>query len=555
MKPTAAEQRLSALLAQYEEDTFARWPMEPEVILLEVTRALDAAAYSSSLEDRSNETEHEATVRRLMVIGAATALRPLLHVLKGTYRAFPLIDSDDELSALADDHLLACGLYANALRLAALERYDLATTTFVTPEHLVIEVDGQAAEAEHRDTAVGRALQNRISDEAALRRDILPPGELLRRLDSYVGLDDNGFIRYENDDELIEYYRGVAYRRTVRFFEAEALPIDAQIGGRTFGDWCAGAASASGRTLQHVAFATRLKARRPRLRLRHLLTSYSRHEDIAEVFSSDGEPDAHVPGLLRATTLDEVGASQCIAETEIPYPLQIEFGRAMVLQPCFGALLNPMAFLVRFLRAKYRADWDRAVDRREEVFRDSLREVLPEPRFHVPTRTFELRRSDRSVITDIDAAFVDREVGSLALVQLKWPDVHGRSLQERESRRRNLLKANEWVDRVTTWIDGRSAADIAAALRIEGVRSDRPPHVFVLSRYSAQFSRNDPYDPRAAWFSWADLALGVQENLQGDLLDELAQAFRGGLRFSPAERDPHVSKFRFPGLMVELSVL
>jgi hypothetical protein len=300
VKATAAEQRLSALLAHYEQGTFARWRMEPEVILLEVTRALDAAAYSSSLEDRSNETVHDATARRLRIIGAATALRPLLRVLKGTYHGFPLIFSNDETSALADDHLLACGLYANSLRLAALERYGLATTAFVASDHLVIEIDGQESEAEHRDMAIGRALQNRISDEAALKHDILPPSALLRRLDSYVGLDNNGFIRYDNDDELIEYYRGVAYRRAVRFFEGEALPIDAQIGGRTFGDWCAGAASTSGRALQHVVFATRLKARRPRLRLRNLLTSYSRREDIAQVFSSDGEPDEHVPGLLRA---------------------------------------------------------------------------------------------------------------------------------------------------------------------------------------------------------------------------------------------------------------
>lgn len=273
------------------------------------------------------------------------------------------------------------------------------------------------------------------------------------------------------------------------------------------------------------------------------------------MISADGEPDEHVPSLLRATTFDEDAASQYIAETEIPYPLQIEFGREMVLQPCFGALLNPMVYAIRYLRAKYRGDWDRAVDRREEVFRDSLREVLPEPRFHIPAHGFALRRNDRSVITDIDALFVDRKHGSLALVQLKWHDVHGRSLQERESRRRNLLQANKWVERVAAWVDGRSAASVAKALHVEGVRSDRPPHIFVLSRYATQFTRNDPYDQRAAWFSWADLVLGVQANLDTDLLAQLELAFRGGVNLDPVEREPHISKFQFPGLLVEQRVV
>jgi hypothetical protein len=517
MRPTPAEERLAALLANYEHETLPCSQEDSAIALVEVTRALDAAAYSSVLEEHPDETEHDRIERRTRIIGAATALRPLLATLRDEPCDFPLVYSTDESLAWADNHLLGCGLYANALRLAAFERYGLATTKFVTPEHLVIEVNGREAEAEHREIAIGRFLQNQVSDEDA---------------------------------------RHLAYRRAQRFFEAEALPIDALIGGRTFGDWCKASAAASGRVLQHIAYATRLKRRHPRLHLRDLLTIYSRREDVSEVIFLHGdEVDDQVPSLLRAMTLDEGTANQCIAETEIPYPLHIEFGRDMVLLPCFGALLNPMTFVVRFLRARYRSDWDRAVDRREEAFRASLRDVLPEPRFHIAERGPKLRRPDGSVITDVDAVIVDREFGSLALVQLKWADVHGRSLAERESRRRNLLKANEWVDRVVTWIDARSAAEIGAALRLEGVGSQRPPHVFVISRYSSQFTRNDPYDRRAAWFSWLDLLLGVPANLESDLLDRLSESFRGGVTFPPnEEQSMHVTKLQFPGLLVELRV-
>ncbi|MFN3627829.1 MAG: hypothetical protein ACK4S3_08125 [Parvibaculum sp.] len=66
----------------------------------------------------------------------------------------------------------------------------------------------------------------------------------------------------------------------------------------------------------------------------------------------------------------------------------------------------------------------------------------------VPDRGCNLRKSDGSNVTEVDPAVIDRETSDLCLVQLKWPDIYGRSLIERESGRSNLAKANDWVDRV-----------------------------------------------------------------------------------------------------------
>jgi len=549
---SALEEKLTAALAAYQSRIIRDCGLLPELMLLETTRALDSAAYDSSIASRTEMTEHEHERRRFRILGAATALQPLVRSLERTNRGVPDVCSDEALSQFTDSYLYNCGLFAHVRRLAGLERYGLAASVFINDDHAVLEVDNDYPE--QHDLRLLQWLQDAITDDAHLREHILH-SEVVKRLDRYVGLDHHGYIRYDNDDDLIEYYRAIAFDRALRFFEGEALPLDSVIGGRPFGDWRAAAAAAGGRVLQHVAFAIRLKERYPQLSLRNLLTVFSRNEDIWEVLLGTGEPTAHLAPLLRAMTLDAAKTDAYAADHEIPLPFHIDFGEQIVLLPCFGALLNPMAHVVRFLRANFGSDWDRAVARRELLFRNSIRDLLPPQRFLVKPAGVRLRRPDGSVITDIDAIVLDREFGSLALLQLKWHDVHGRSLRERESRRRNLISANDWVDRLVTWINGRSAADVAAALDVRGASPDRPPYVCVMTRYAAQFVSDEPYDDRASWFGWADLVSMTQRAPAEDLLRILADLYEGGLGWEPLEEEFAPAVFHFEEITVEIRVV
>ncbi|HET8797359.1 MAG TPA: hypothetical protein VFO89_06720, partial [Thermoanaerobaculia bacterium] len=447
---TDAEQRLSEVLHGHQQRILVRWTGYEKILLFELARALDSAAFSQlfAFEQGSEDP------RRTMLLGGATALLPLLERVKGTEGGVPWVLADEPLLRLADSHLHYCGRLANLLRLAALERYGLAKSTFVTPNHLRLEIVN--GDIEYEDMHAVSHVHNR--DEHDQPFQLFPQSaELLRRIDAYVDVEPSGLIRYDNDDDLIEYYSTLAARRAQWFLEGEALPPDAVIGGRSFARWLEAAVAASGRELQHIAFAIALASKRPELSLRNLVTLFVRRDDLHEVLLRFDEPPSYALELVRALTLDDVAAAACIADYEVPVPFYIDLGRDFVLLPCLGALLNPVATLVRFLRSQYRLDWDRAVERREDLFRADIRRVFPVPRFHVPESGIQLRRQDRSVITDIDAVVLDNATGSLALVQLKWHDIYGRSLKERDSRRRNLLDANKWVTRVRQWIDGRSA--------------------------------------------------------------------------------------------------
>jgi hypothetical protein len=115
------------------------------------------------------------------------------------------------------------------------------------------------------------------------------------------------------------------------------------------------------------------------------------------------------------------------------------------------------------------------------------------------------------VLTDIDAAIVDHLHGSVALVQIKWYDVSSRSLRERDSRRRNMLGAETWVDRVHGWVANRDSGAVTAALGIKNLsaKSSGPPVLIVMTRHAARFSGETSTDRRSAWVSWPEFARTV----------------------------------------------
>jgi hypothetical protein len=257
---------------------------------------------------------------------------------------------------------------------------------------------------------------------------------------------------------------------------------------------------------------------------------------------------------MTALTLGIDGLDDWDGAFETPTPFHVDLGRDFVLLPLFGALTNPYFALFRHLRQFYRADWDRAVDRREEVFRSDLARLFAEPRYLVPLRGFRLFRDNGSLLTDIDAVVVDRQCGSVALVQLKWHDIFGFSLSERESRRRNLAKANEWTAKVIDWVGSRSSREVLRQLGIDGAGSDRPPVLYVVARYAARFSGDDGQDARACWLGWPELQNAMADDYVAPdplmLIPEQVMRHQQGFE-SRATQDV---LFEFPGLEVVLQM-
>jgi hypothetical protein len=442
--------------------------------------------------------------------------------------------------------LVDCGELAHIRRLVEAERYGLATTTFLKPNYLVIETTAGEREMDERELGAGIDIEDHFEDR---HRSLT---ELGARLDRYVRIHDNWFISYDPDNEDLTEYMEMADERRTSFAEAQALPPGTRLGHRSFREWNNVATTAQGRVLHHIACSTRLSAGRPELDLRNLLTVYARKDDMLAVWEQSGQPPLTAQLLLSLMTLDADSARQHEIDHEIPLPYYVDLGRDFVLLPCFGALLNPYAGVVRRLRTTYRPDWDRGVGAREGMFRDMLRSAFPTERFIVPDRGFTIRVNGQP-LTDIDAVVLDRRTGSLALIQLKWHDIFGRSLRERNSRILNLLAANRWVERLSQWIGSRTAREISIALDI-GEAANRPPVLFVVTRHATRFTGVNSLDERAAWLGWARLLAATRNSTETDPLQTVFDAFRAGGTDDPPAVKPHKKTFSFQNLTVEVHV-
>lgn len=285
---------------------------------------------------------------------------------------------------------------------------------------------------------------------------------------------------------------------------------------------------------------------------------FIRRSDMHQIWEERGFNQETVNTISQAMMLDSDVAAAYMGHHDIPFPFYVDMGREFVLAPSMSALLNPFAGVARHLKSCYRSDWDRAVDSREKAFRIDIASLFKPPRYSVLPSGVSLRRKDGTLLTDVDAVVLDRKTGTLALVQLKWHDVFAHSLRERESRKRNLLAANQWVERVSTWIGERSSADVAATLGIpskEG-QNNAKPVILIVARYAARFSGIGEYDPRGAWLPWPELvraATLADEN--SDVLRIIATAFKGTTRHRWSEGNAPAtttSHFRFPELDVEV---
>lgn len=539
-----AEAVVTAIKAAYLQRVAERWEGHERELLVEMVRGLDEAAFAFTLATNRAELRRYDEFRQLMVDGAASAMAPLLHRLRDAPGGVPWAPSRPELAMLADTHLAACGRIAAVLRVVQLERFGLAEATFLADDRLVVEV---ASEAEER---AERAAGARLIQEAAAvyrgaeRRLAAQKDAIARQIDRCVYPAQGWFIGYDNTDELIAYHRQAARIYGAGVPEAAALPPEARLGDRSFAGWTDVSLYAYGATLQHCAFASRLKATKPWLRLRNLLTIYARKEDIAEVWQARGETATSAAGVISALNLDAGTAERYDRDHDHPLPYYIDIGRDFVLLPMFGGLLNPYGGALSQLRSGYRTDWDNAVNGREAVYREDLRRLLPASRYFVLPTGRGLKRDDGSDLTDVDAVVLDRATGDVVLVQLKWPDIYGRSLVERNSRRSNLLRANDWVEKVYQWVGGRSAADVAQRLGL-GPAGRRPPVLLVMSRHAARFAGENGFDPRARWISWPSFVTAYRAAPKAGVVSALR-------RRKPAPARPTVSHHELPGLTVEV---
>jgi hypothetical protein len=262
-----------------------------------------------------------------------------------------------------------------------------------------------------------------------------------------------------------------------------------------------------GLALRHLDLVDIVIRRSPSLAARSLLTLAGPIDGLAmRVARHLGVELREARQALDCLTLTPAAAISYGAWPAPPPPL-VQVARDKVAWSVAGTLAAPLEFLLTQLRARYRPEWDRAVNSREERFRAEIYRLFSTPapdRFVTAGRPVRIRDAGR-VRTDVDALVYDRQTGDLALFQLKWQDALGFSSTRLASGRRNFVSETaEWVSRVGEWLRARTLQEAARTLGLSGADAKRVAGVrlFVLGRNFAHFSGAEPEETSIAWATW-----------------------------------------------------
>ena len=348
--------------------------------------------------------------------------------------------------------------------------------------------------------------------------DILKTGSqkvkkmMYRRVDPWM----THYIQYTTAPEIDAFYEQQGIMLARMMLGTDTFPPKAEFGGQEFGLYCSAIAILIGWSLKHIDFCFELLTKHSSLDPHNILTITVPLENETNWLSKALDIDTTTAQqVIEVVTLTRENRKiHCSIVGNLITPVFIGIGKRKLLRPLWGSLSEPYMFLLRELRHRYRSDWDKAVNAREQMFRDDLYALFQSDRFHKLRRNAVLR-SDGDVITDIDALIFDRETDEMGIFQLKWQDFIGNSMRERESKKKNLLHTgNQWIGRVSSWLSRVDIKTLAQTfdLSTEDITKLKSFRMFLLGRNSAFFSGNWNPDARAAWGIWPQF-LRLLDNL------------------------------------------
>ena len=318
----------------------------------------------------------------------------------------------------------------------------------------------------------------------------------MREMISQAGPPDAGSVDDTARDPTAErYYRQLGEAHVARFACQHSYPLDAVIGGATFGQYTALLALL-------IGWLYRERDRRasgddfPFM----IWNEQALIAALAEALDTD---QAAVERTIQPFVLDRDNAAYHSTLSGHAAPPLIRLDAERVAWSARGLLGEPFIFLARELRRRHAQEYHNSAHLREGVFRQELYRLFGDRRFVLSAGRVELKRSGQAR-TDLDALVFDRKTGTLGVFELKAQDPFARSVEERQRQRDTFFHANHQVAAILEWAQRHSPDDLLARFDERAAKRFRVQkiYVYVLGRYLAHFTGGPEPNPRAAWGSW-----------------------------------------------------
>ena len=512
---------LTDIMRREEERILASLLGERRWGLLELVRAIDHYyVHILGLDERDRKKEIQSERWDLFRYGQSKAIS--LFTDRSSIAPGPsLTRSTQAHQQWADAVIAGCGRLGICHMLLNLHSYGLVELSMPSPRamHATVslgEVGVEAVEADefHIFGDLAAEMDQQIREHS---KAIAPTIEALML--PLVSLWREHYIQYDTNPEIDHFFRGQGLLWARARYEPgqDAFAPDATFGGLPFALYREAVVEVIAWVLKHLTYTNLLLSKHPHLDVRNILTVTTGESQLLSYLSTAlfiTETEAQqVLGTLKSTP-DSVYAQTSEPAVDIAPFLQINSNT--VIFSIAGTLSSPFDFMLAELYRRYRKDWDRAVDEREDIFRSELYDLFPTERFAKIPKPLVLKR-EGAFVTDIDATVFDRANGTLGLFQLKWQDPFGTSMRKRNSKMMNFLsETNRWISTVSTFLlEHPHALDHPLGQVTIPAHDVKNIHLFVIGRHFSHFSGGASRDSRAAWGTWPQVLRLFKESAVG----------------------------------------
>ncbi|MBR9677021.1 hypothetical protein GOV04_02675 [Candidatus Woesearchaeota archaeon] len=444
------------------------------------------------------------TNKKKMISNYTFGFNEALRIYYGSYvnkGRFPLLHSTKHTWSYANSIIQHCGKIGFCRKIISFIEANLADATLRNQIIEVIFKKGgvpEQADVEAYDWAqnlVDKHVFKPKTDE--IKRNIESIKELLR---NKVAKWKNHFIQYDTNPEIDKYFDKLAYYSISSKHMYSEFPQDAKFGGIKYKTYCKFVHIQCAVALKHYYFC-------------HELLKKEKGIDSRDIFTIPRDRKSVITSSARYLRISEKEAEQILCcltlstenyehHTSLPEgvsPPYIQVGENSLAHSIIGSTNQPIKFLNKELKRRFKKDYFNAVNAREKKFRKELYHLFPEDYYFKSKSRIYIKSSEGS--TDIDATIYDSKHNILGLFQLKWQDVFGGSLKERYSRISNLYPAvSKWLDKLEKWVEETNSAELLKRLDLKENIIPSKVFIFVICRHNVFFTDVKP-DKRAAWSS------------------------------------------------------
>lgn len=346
-------------------------------------------------------------------------------------------------------------------------------------------------------------------------------------------------ISYETTPEIDEYYNQLGHYHVLRLQGYDDFDTKDKFGGIEYWKYVDMIELIAGTALMHVEACLELVKSNPKVDLMNILSyTYFKDKTIKQFSKYLEVSENEIEQIFSCLTLSKENFDYYLEYPATPPPMYFQVSENLTIRSVAGCLSNPFSLLNRELKRKYRSDYDKAVNQREDRFRKELFMFFPDKRIIKIPRGVNI--SSNGIRTDIDAVIFDSKTGTLGIFQLKWQDPFAKDMTERYSRMSNLFpKANEWVEKMKKWVTSNTSKTIINSLQINKYLKEKIDIkdicCFVISRNQMNFTGMEIIDKTVAWSSWYQL-IESQARFKTEFDDPIREMFVKIKSFSPERR-------------------